>query len=53
MELQHNGDSLGNKVSWLSDSERDAREKGRETDANGLLLFPVSRLRIPKIPDFC
>ncbi len=34
-------------------NQGDAREKGRETDANGLRIFPVSRLRIPKIPEFC
>ena len=28
-------------------------EKGREAAQKGLPLFPVSRLRIPKIPNFC
>jgi hypothetical protein len=27
-----------------------AKEEGREATRNHLLLFPVSRLRIPKIP---
>jgi hypothetical protein len=40
-------------VGKLSVSERYARETGREAIGNGLLLFPVSRSRIPKIPDFC
>ncbi len=30
-----------------------AKEKGGATTENRLFLFPVSRLRIPKIPDFC
>ena len=39
-------------VGKLSVSERYARETGREAVGNGLLLFPVSRLRIPKISEF-
>ena len=30
-----------------------AKEEERKVTGNHLLLFPVSRLRIPKIPDFC
>jgi hypothetical protein len=40
-------------VSKLSHSKGYARETGREAVENGLRIFPVSRSRIPKIPDFC
>jgi len=30
-----------------------SKEMRREPTPNRLLLFPVSRLRSPKIPDFC
>ena len=40
-------------VIWISSDKRYAKEEGREAMENGLFLFSVSRLRIPKIPDFC
>jgi len=36
----------------ISSDKGYAKEEGREATGNGLLLFPVSRLRIPKTPDF-
>jgi hypothetical protein len=38
---------------WISIGKGYTKEEEREAVRNGLLLFPVSRLRIPKIPDFC
>ena len=37
----------------LFTNKRYAKEEEREATGNHLLLFPVSRLRIPKTPDFC
>ncbi len=39
--------------SRLSSDKGYAKEEGREATGNRLLFFPVSRLRIPKTPDFC
>ena len=39
-------------VIGISSGKRYAKEKGREATRNSLLLFTVSRLRIPKIPEF-
>ncbi len=52
LKIKKEGGEQGN-VSKLSVSERYARETGREAIGNGLRIFPVSRSRIPKIPDFC
>ena len=35
------------------ETRKSAKEEGREAIENGLFLFSVSRLRIPKTPDFC
>ena len=52
LKIKKEGGEQGN-VSKLSVSERYARETGRAAIGNGLRIFPVSRSRIPKIPDFC
>ena len=49
------GGSIGRGVAFGEggDPRGTPGKKGREVSRNGLSLFPVSRLRIPKIPEFC
>ena len=37
----------------ISSGKRYAKEEGRKAIENDLFFFSVSRLRIPKTPDFC
>ncbi|MCI8270134.1 MAG: hypothetical protein HFG55_10825 [Lachnospiraceae bacterium] len=53
MNLQGKRGGYCGSVVWLIFLEGTPGKKEREAAGNGLLLFPVSGLRIPKISDFC